>query len=399
MGYYDDQEGARRRQKGNRSSFLAGLVGSVIGAMLVIVTVPQFADIGTETGTNVETGEREGTNDVGVTENVSVNVTTDVTEAVEKVRDAVVGVINLRETNFWEGSTSEAGAGSGVIYKKDGNHAFIVTNHHVVERASDLEVTLSNGERVSAQLIGTDPLMDLAVLEIDGNYVEKVAEFGHSDTLKPGEPAIAIGNPLGFLEGTVTEGIISNTERTIPVDIDGDGQPDWNAEVLQTDASINPGNSGGALINIAGQVIGINSSKIAQAAVEGIGFAIPIDTAKPIINDLEQFGEVRRPFIGLQLQDLTEVPAYHVQETLKLPDEVEEGVVVMGVVPNSPAHIAGLEELDVITALDGEAITNLLEFRKYLYNEKNIGEDIRVTYYRAGEKEEITVQLTRQQTY
>jgi len=321
-----------------------------------------------------------------------------VTEAVERVRDAVVGVINLQETNFWEGTTSEAGAGSGVVYKKEGDYAFIVTNYHVVQGASDLEVTLSNGERLSAELIGSDPLMDLAVLTVDGSKVEKVADFGSSSTLKTGEPAIAIGNPLGFLEGTVTVGIISNTERTIPVDINGDRRPDWNAEVLQTDASINPGNSGGALINIAGQVIGINSSKIAETTVEGIGFAIPIDVAKPIIADLEQFGEVKRPYMGIELQDLSEIPAYHIKETLKLPEDVEHGVVVMGVMPNSPAQRAGMQELDVITALDDEPIENLLDLRNYLYNEKEIGEDLKVTFYRNGDKQDVTMRLI-EQTY
>src|SRR5690606_29812159 len=137
-----------------------------------------------------------------------------------------------------------------------------------------------------------DILTDLAVLEIDAKHVTTVAEFGNSENLRVGEPAIAIGNPLGLrFSSSVTQGIISATERSIPVDLTGDGQIDWHAEVIQTDAAINPGNSGGALINIQGQVIGINSMKIAQSAVEGIGFAIPTAIAVPVINDLERFGE------------------------------------------------------------------------------------------------------------
>lgn len=396
MGYYDDSTRETRKSNNSRTTFLAGLFGVVIGALIVLLLVPKLLEFGLyaeNDNSNQTAGETEKSS---VSQGVSVDVQSEITDAVSKVSDAVVGVINLQRTNFWEGQISEAGAGSGVIYKKAGNSAFIVTNHHVIRDATGIEVTLSNGDRLEAKLVGSDPLMDLSVLEVDGKKIKKVAEFGTSSSLKPGEPAIAIGNPLGFLEGTVTAGIISNIERTIPIDTDGDGAPDWNAEVIQTDASINPGNSGGALINIAGQVIGINSSKIAQSAVEGIGFAIPIDAAKPIIEQLEKYGEVKRPFLGVSLQDLTEIPAYHIQETLKLPKNVEAGTVVMEVVPGSPAHRAGIQELDVITELDGVKIANVLELRKHLYNKKKVGDNMKITFYRGGKKQEKTVKLVEQ---
>lgn len=396
MGYYDDSTRETRKSNNSRTTFLAGLFGVVIGALIVLLLVPKLIEFGLYTNDDNNNQITEETEKSSVSQGVSVDVQSEITDAVSKVSDAVVGVINLQRTNFWEGQISEAGAGSGVIYKKAGNSAFIVTNHHVIRDATGIEVTLSNGDRLEAKLVGSDPLMDLAVLEVDGKKIKKVAEFGTSSSLKPGEPAIAIGNPLGFLEGTVTAGIISNIERTIPIDTDGDGAPDWNAEVIQTDASINPGNSGGALINIAGQVIGINSSKIAQSAVEGIGFAIPIDAAKPIIEQLEKYGEVKRPFLGVSLQDLTEIPAYHIQETLKLPKNVEAGTVVMEVVPGSPAHRAGIQELDVITELDGVKIANVLELRKHLYNKKKVGDNMKITFYRGGKKQEKTVKLVEQ---
>mgnify|MGYP001247227834 CR=1 FL=1 len=400
MGYYDDPTGEERRNKQTNRSFLAGIVGAIIGAVIVLLAMPMLSGLGVFSQDNDGNRQDIRTNDENdrVSQGVSIDVQSEITEAVAIVSDAVVGVINLQRTNFWEGQVSEAGAGSGVIYKKAGDSAFVVTNHHVVRDATGIEVTLSNGDRLEAELVGSDPLMDLAILQIDGSKIEKVAEFGTSSTVKPGEPAIAIGNPLGFLEGTVTAGIISNIERTIPLDTDGDGVPDWNAEVIQTDASINPGNSGGALINIAGQVIGINSSKIAQGAVEGIGFAIPIDAAIPIIEQLEQYGEVKRAFLGVSLQDVSEIPAYHVKETLKLPEEIEGGAVVMEVVPGSPAHRAGIRELDVITELDGKEIVNVLELRKHLYNDKNVGDNMTITFYREGKKHEETVKLV-EQTY
>lgn len=399
MGYYDDSTSKEQwNNTKNSRSFLSGIIGAVIGAVVVLLAAPKLAGLGLFPDNNNADRDVTVNDNNTVSQGVSVNVNSDITEAVSTVSDAVVGVINLQRTNFWEGQVSEAGAGSGVIYKKAGNTAFVVTNYHVIRDASGLEVTLSDGERIEAEHVGSDPLMDLAILKIDASKVKKIAEFGTSSSVKPGEPAIAIGNPLGFLEGTVTAGIISNVERTIPVDTDGDGAPDWNAEVIQTDASINPGNSGGALINIAGQVIGINSSKIAQSAVEGIGFAIPIDAAKPIIEQLEKYGEVKRAFLGVSMQDLTEIPAYHVKETLKIPDNVEAGAVVMEVVLGSPAQRAGIKELDVITELDGKEIANVLELRKHLYNKKKVGDNMKVTFYRGGEKLEKTVKLV-EQTY
>jgi serine protease Do len=401
MGYYDqDYENKRSKQKGNRGGyFLASLVGIILGAILVIVALPKLVDwdvLPYNPGSNLaETDEAYHNGQNGKSRNVSVDVTSDVTEAVEKAEDAVVGISNIRSQSFWEQTGQEAGTGSGVIYKKAGGKAYIVTNYHVIQGADQLEVTLSDGTKVPAQLRGGDVWTDLAVLEVDGGDIQAVAEFGNSDELKTGEPVLAIGNPLGLaFSGSVTQGIVSGLERTIPVDINQDGMEDWQAEVIQTDAAINPGNSGGALVNIAGQLVGINSMKIAQEAVEGIGLAIPINAAQPIIEDLEEFGEVKRPAMGVSLENVNEITAYHQQETLKLPEDVKDGVMVRQVVPNSPAAQAGLQELDVIVELDGEPITDIIALRKHLYNEKNVGDQMTVTIYRNGELQEVTMKLT-----
>lgn len=222
-----------------------------------------------------------------------------------------------------------------------------------------------------------------------------MAEFGNSDSLKMGETVIAIGNPLGAtFSGSVTQGIISGLKRTIPVDIDQNGVVDWQSEVLQTDAAINPGNSGGALINMAGQVIGINSMKIAQQAVEGIGLSIPINSAKPIIDDLEKFGTVKRPYMGVDLKSVEEIPAYYQEEALKLPRDVNYGVALRQVVPNSPAAQAGLKELDVIVEMDGEKINDVIDLRKHLYQKKKIGDKMSIKFYRDGKQKETTLTLT-----
>ncbi|WP_339172114.1 trypsin-like peptidase domain-containing protein [Anoxybacillus sp. FSL W8-1294] len=400
MGYYDDHyEHIRQKQKGNRGgAFLAGIVGAILGGMLVVVAIPSLVKWDVLPYELEQTEEKQVTvtEQPKVDKSVAVDVVTQVTKAVNRVSDAVVGIVNIQEASFWS-EGGEAGTGSGVIYKKEGNKAYIVTNHHVVEGASRLEVSLSDGTKVPARLLGSDVWTDLAVLEIDAKHVTNVAEFGNSDVVKVGEPVIAVGNPLGLqFAGSVTQGIISGVNRTIPIDIDQDGIPDWHAEVLQTDAAINPGNSGGALVNIEGQVIGINSMKIAQEAVEGIGLSIPINYAKPIIADLEKFGQVRRPYMGVELRSLSDIPAYHWQQTLHLPPNVTEGVAILQVVPGSPAAQAGLREFDVIVALDDEKIADVIELRKHLYNRKQIGDTMKVTFYRDGKKKTVTLKLAKQ---
>lgn len=397
MGYYDqDYENRYKKPKGNKGGYvLASLVGVILGALLVAVAFPRLMDNNILSGNNSPAEEATENRNAVETRNVAVNVETDITKAVDKAADAVVGISNIQGTGFWEGSNGqEAGTGSGVIYKKEGGKAYVVTNHHVVEGASSLEISLTDGTKIPATLRGSDVWTDLAVLEVDGSKIETIAEFGDSDALRTGEPVIAIGNPLGAIfSGSVTQGIISGLERAIPVDIDQNGVVDWQAEVLQTDAAINPGNSGGALINIAGQVIGINSMKIAESAVEGIGLAIPINSAIPIIEDLEKLGKVNRPYMGIELQSVNEIPSYYQKEALKLPEDVTNGVAIMRVEPNSPASQAGLKELDVIVELDGEKVNDTIELRKHLYTKKNVGESLKVKFYREGKLQETTMKL------
>lgn len=409
MGYYDqDYEKKPQKQKGNSGGwFIAGLTGAILGAFIILFSFPFLAEWGfiPQNFAANQAEEEEPTDDTNEAgpvipqQKINVDVVTQVTNAVDKVSEAVVGVINIQRTGFWGNEAGEAGTGSGVIYKKENGLAFIVTNHHVIQGASEVEVILSDGERVPAKVLGSDIFTDLAVLQIDAKHVDKVAEVGSSENLRPGEPVIAIGNPLGMqFSGSVTQGIISGLNRTIPIDLDQNGTPDWHSEVIQTDAAINPGNSGGALVNINGQLIGINSMKIAREEVEGIGLAIPISIAKPIIDDLEMYGEVRRPYMGISSRSLEEVSSYHWQETLKLPPDVQSGVFIVGVVPLSPAEQAGLKELDVIVKLDDTPIANIIELRKYLYNKKEVGDRMQVTIYRQGEKMTLDMILAEEQT-
>ncbi|WP_404348631.1 S1C family serine protease [Sutcliffiella horikoshii] len=415
MGYYDKQDPSEHsKQKGNRGKyFLPGIVALSLGLLLLVVAFPGLTGRVMPDGSQrqaVEEREQlpeqpESGGTAAEIRNVSVNVTSGVTEAVDNVAEAVVGVINLQNASFWNDTEAEtdeegeAGTGSGVIYKKENGKAYVVTNYHVIEGAGQVELSLVDGTRVPAEVLGEDPLTDLAVLSMEDEMVTKVADFGNSDSVRTGEPVIAIGNPLGLqFSGSVTQGIISGTDRSIPVDVNRDGTPDWHADVMQTDAAINPGNSGGALINIQGKVIGINSMKIAQSAVEGIGLAIPVNSAIPIINDLEQYGQVKRPYFGVSIGSLSDVSSYHWQQTLKLPKEVSAGVYITGVAPGSPAGNAGLQEYDVIVELDGEQVRDVIELRKHLYNEKQVGDKMEVTFYRGQDQKTTTVDLTEDTT-
>ncbi|TQR20046.1 S1C family serine protease [Psychrobacillus vulpis] len=391
--YEPIEEPKKEKKKGLAGYFFSALAGVMVGALLVWFLIPSVV-------TNLPITKTAKT--PMETKQLSVDVTTDVTGAVEKASGAVVGVTNIQSvTDFWSQSqsTKEAGTGSGVIYKKEGGKAYVITNYHVVEGAKKLEVTLADGTKVEANLVGSDIWSDLAVLEIDDAGVESVIEFGDSDALKQGETVIAIGNPLGLeFYGSVTTGVVSGKDRAIPVDLNEDGVEDWQAEALQTDAAINPGNSGGALINLAGQLVGINSMKISESTVEGMGLAIPVNSAIPIIEDLEQNGKVNRPSMGVTLIDLTNVPAFHQRDTLKLPEEVTTGVVIDEVVPNSPAETAGMKSYDVIVEMDGKKIENTIDLRKHLYNEKEIGDQLKVKVYRQGKLVELTLKLVETDT-
>lgn len=395
----DEERKLRLSNKNNKGGskfgyFISGLSGVVVGALLLWLLLPSLAN--QLPGANEVTSNSPSNSTLTQT---STEVTSDVVSAVEKVSSAVVGITNIQESapSFWNqnaGTKQAVGSGSGVIYKVDGNVAYIVTNHHVIEGAKQLEVMLDDGTKVEAQPVGSDIWTDLAVISIPSEGIQTFAQFGDSDALKQGETVIAIGNPLGLdFYGSVTTGVISGKDRSVPVDLNQDGIEDWSTDVLQTDAAINSGNSGGALVNIVGDLIGINSMKIAESSVEGLGFAIPINSAIPVIEELEKIGEVQRPTMGVSLIDLTEVPAYYQQQTLKLPEEVTSGVVVSQVVPGSAADKAGLQQYDVIVEMDGEKIENAIELRKHLYNEKEIGDTLQMKVYRQGKLVEAQLEL------
>jgi serine protease Do len=388
----------------NRSglaTFFLAFFAAIIGALIMVFglyvaastgylklpdsIVEQLNEVDRENGTKTET-------------NIEVlDVSSAIIEAVQKVRPAVVGVVNIQErSSFWNPQISnvDVGEGSGFVFEVKNGKGYVLTNHHVVDGAKELEIILSSGERVKGELIGLDIVTDLAIIAIDEKYVEGVAELGESTNLKVGETAIAIGNPLGHeFSQTVTVGVISSDNRILRMDMNDDGKIDWESEVIQTDAAINRGNSGGPLVNIAGQVIGVNNSKIDDSRVEGIGFAIPISEGKSVIQQLMDTGKVVRPFMGVMLYDVISLSSYNRTEVVKVPDALKDGVVITEVVSGGAAEAAGLKTMDVIVKLDNRDIADSNALRKYLYDSKKVGEELKVTFYRGGKLRTTTLVL------
>lgn len=300
-----------------------------------------------------------------------------VARAAEQVTPSVVGIGNYGLVyDLWGRSQlQERATGSGVIISSEG---YIVTNYHVIENARELSVSFGSGEELPAEVVGADPPTDLAVIKVDKEGLP-AAEFADSDKLKVGEPAIAIGNPLGIaFQQSVTKGVVSARERSITIQ----GQ---KFTFIQTDAAINDGNSGGALVNINGQVIGINTAKIKISGVEGMGFAIPSNTVMQITAELVKKGHVERPWLGVTIKNLTPLEAQHLQIN------VDYGVLVDEVVTGSPAFQAGIKPLDVIVALEGKKIADSAALQNSLYQFK-VGQKIKVTVFR--DNRELDLELT-----
>lgn len=366
----------------------AGVIGSMLTLGVVFNTdLLPVASLNTEVQTS-----QPASHNVKPLSTKEINSLSDI---VEHASSAIVGVVNYQNSGnrFAEEVQSvESGTGSGVVYKIDGDTAYIVTNNHVIDGAQKIEIVLDSGDKTTAELVGQDALTDLAVLKIDAKYAKTALEFGDSDAIRAGDPVIAIGNPLGLdFSGTVTQGIVSAVNRTINVDT---AVGDWALNVIQTDAAINPGNSGGALLNSAGEVIGINSLKIAQGGVEGLGFAIPSNDVIPLIEEMAEHGHIERPYIGISMANLAQVPAQYV---LQLPESVDGGVMVVQVDPKSAASKAGLQEEDIITEINGTPIKNATELRKILYTDLKIGDKVDLTVYHGAQKQTIHLVLTKKE--
>ena len=369
--------------------FVVGFLGGILGTFLNLKT------------SHSSTSNTESKQVHSTTVKTAYKNTTSTSEAVDKVKNAVVSVITYSDSSNQgvfekeENPDSQISSeGSGVIYKKEGKYAYLVTNTHVINGAKKVDILLADGNKVPGEVVGSDVYSDIAVVRISADKAKAVAEFGDSNQLTVGETAIAIGSPLGTdYANSVTQGIISSQGRNVKLKADN-GQ-NISTRALQTDAAINPGNSGGPLINIQGQVIGITSSKISnngQTSVEGMGFAIPANDVVNIIKQLEEKGKVVRPALGIQMMDLSNLSTSDLSQ-LKLPEKISGGVLVRSTLENMPASDK-LQRYDVITKIDDTDIESTADLQSALYSHQ-INDTIKVTFYRDGKQQTTSIKLTK----
>ena len=373
-----------KKQYGFGTILFAAVISALIGVLLSCLLIPPILGLNTADGNAGTSPAPTTSSSLGSNIPPTISADNPVVDIAEQVTPSVVSITGKRK-QMVNGTIREQdySSGSGIILTEDG---YIATNSHVIESADVVYVTLSGGQELTAEVIGQDSSSDLAVLKIARDNLP-AATLGSSSSLKVGEMVVAIGDPFGAnLASTVTVGFISALDRKINMD-------GTTYTLLQTDAAINPGNSGGALVNSRGEVIGINTLKSRIAgydqfgnaiSAEGIGFAIPIDQAKPILDALIQDGKIDRPGIGIKIYTVTE------QDSQSW--NVPQGVMVSQVIANSPAEEAGLKKDDIITALNGQKVLTTEEFLPIVQG-STIGDTITLSIYREGKTFDVDVKI------
>ncbi len=312
--------------------------------------------------------------------NITVTETNTIKDSIDKIYNAVYVVESYRDNQ-------KISTGTGFAYKKDNKYGYVITNHHVIDQATSVKITTIDGNTVDAKVLGSDEYSDIAVLSIDAKAVSLVATIGDSSKLSLGDTLFTVGSPLGSdYMGTVTKGILSGNNRTVTTS-------NSVMDVLQTDAAINPGNSGGPLCNVNGEVIGVNSLKLVEDEIEGMGFAIPIEIVMTSVDKLEKGEKIVRPMVGLEMLDVSNTYAlYRYGITLNNKD-ITSGIAVITVTDNGPAAKAGIQKGDIIIKVSDEEVDNTAEFRHKLYKH-NVGDTIKITVLRDGKEKTLSVILT-----
>lgn len=320
-----------------------------------------------------------------VVKDVTITETNSMKSSIDEVYDAVV-IIETYKNN------QAVGTGTGFVYKITDDLGYIITNYHVIDGANKIQVTNIAGQTVEATLLGGDEYADIAVLSIEKSAALKAVKIGDSTEMELGDSVFTVGSPLGKKYiGTVTRGILSGKDRLVTVSSSTSGK--YMMQVLQTDAAINPGNSGGPLVNMKGEVIGINSMKLVEDEIEGMGFAIPIEIAMSAVDKLEKGEKVLRPVLGVQLIDATNTYTLYYHK-ITIDEEVNRGAVVASVEDGYPAKEAGLQKGDVILEVNGEEVEDSAHLRFLLYK-YDIGEEIEMKVYRSGKIKNVVVKLDK----
>ncbi len=344
------------------------LITLIIGIIATLITL-NFCGVFNKKNTTVEK----------TVSNITLNESDTIAPAVDKIYNSVVYIESYN-------NNKTIGSGSGFVYKKDDKYGYILTNYHVIENATKVEITNIEGKSIEATVLGGDEYTDIAVLKIDVSGVLLVAELGSSENSKIGDTIFTVGSPMGKTYiGSVTKGILSGKDRSVTV------SSQYVMEVLQLDAAINPGNSGGPLVNINGEVIGITSMKLIEDEIEGMGFAIPIELINSILEKLENGKTIDRPMLGVSMLDINSVYALY-SYGVSIDSSIKSGVVVIEVAKNSPAAKAGFAKGDVLLSINGEDIKNVAYFRALLYK-YSVGDTITIKYIRDNVLKEVKVNL------
>ena len=322
---------------------------------------------------------------------ISENIKTTTIEEVSDLKVAINRVYDSATYIEVSNSRGVVSSGSGFVYKKDEKFGYVLTNYHVINGGTKFEVIFADGSEASSELIGGDEYYDIAVLKVDADKIKSVSTIGNSSNLELGDTVFTVGAPLGKdYMGTITKGIVSGINRMVSVEL---GSGDYLMEVIQTDASINTGNSGGPICNIKGEVIGITSSKLIGSGVEGMGFAIPINSVMDVIASVEAGKQIDRPYLGVQLVDLTNTFALQYYYGITIGKDVEFGAVLSYVEEDKPASKSGLQVGDVIVEINDEKIDDVSHFKYALYK-YSVGDTIKVKYYRENKLKETTIVLS-----
>lgn len=349
------------------------IFGILLGVFLAYGIVYKFPTLFQETITKIE-------KDVTVTDK-------GIADAVEKVYDSVIIVSTYRNNNLYA-------SGSGFVYKVDDDKTYIITNHHVIADGDKFEISYTDGDLLEATLLGGDQYADIAVLAVNTKENIEAVEIGSTESLRIGDTTFTVGAPLdNVYSWTVTRGIISGKERLVEVSVNSANDTDYIMNVLQTDAAVNSGNSGGPLCNSNGEVIGVISAKISSTGVEGMGFAIPIETA---IEKAEQFinGEASEyPYLGISMYNVSDINRFSPYFRYTNNGEITSGVMIGDVENNSSAKNAKLQIGDIITEINGNKIINVAYLRYELYK-YSVGDTIKVTYIRDGKEKTVSIKLS-----
>lgn len=383
----NDKKGNNKKEHKLIKIFFVVVFAVVVG-LLIVISILKFTPILSKLESSVN-GNNNSFESV-ITTNTNKNTVyekSSLAAAIENVYDAVVMVESYK-------GDEEQSTGTGFIYKKDDKYGYVITNQHVVSGADKVVLVLSNDEEIEGKVLGGDEYLDLAVIRISKDKVPQIVEIGSSEDMKLGDTVFTVGSPMGYdYRGTVTSGILSGKDRLVSVSVSNSNSNDWVMKVLQIDAAINPGNSGGPLVNASGKVIGINSMKLVQNEIEGMGFAIPIEIAMAHISELEKEKKIEWPLLGISMANIEDTSLLY-RNSIIVDKNIKEGVVVVDIAKNSGASKSDLKSGDVIIKLNGEKVKDTAYLRYELYKNKP-GDTIEVIYIRDGKENTTKIKLTK----